>query len=46
MNGTPPILYWRKGNVDIVCERHNIQQVNSLKEGIEALKRRFKDYEK
>ncbi len=27
-----PEGYWRKGNVDIVCQKYDIPQVNSLKE--------------
>jgi hypothetical protein len=29
--------FWRKGNVDIVCERYNIQQFRNLEELIEDL---------
>jgi hypothetical protein len=27
-----PEGFWRKGNVDIVCEKHNIKQVNDIDE--------------
>ncbi|WP_264789689.1 nucleoside 2-deoxyribosyltransferase domain-containing protein [Aureispira anguillae] len=36
-----PEGFWRKGNVDIVCDRYNIQQVNSLDHGIAKLKDHF-----
>ena len=29
-----PEGFWRKGNVDIVCQRFGIQQVESLEEGV------------
>jgi len=32
-----PNGFWRKGNVDIVCHRYGIQQVNSINEGIKEL---------
>ena len=32
-----PEPFWRKGNVDILCERFNIKQVNSLEEIIQML---------
>lgn len=32
-----PEGFWRKGNVDIVCETYNIKQVNSLDELIKRL---------
>lgn len=31
-----PEGFWRKGNVDIVCARHNVMQAQSLDELIEA----------
>lgn len=34
-----PEGFWRKGNVDIVCERYNIKQVKNLKELIEAIRK-------
>ncbi|WP_299214346.1 nucleoside 2-deoxyribosyltransferase domain-containing protein [uncultured Aquimarina sp.] len=37
-----PDGFWRKGNVDVVCERYGIQQVNSLKELINEVKRKLK----
>jgi hypothetical protein len=33
-----PEGFWRKGNVDIICERYNIEQVNSLEEIIKKIK--------
>ncbi len=30
--------FWRKGNVDIVCERYQIPQFHSLEEAMEAIK--------
>jgi hypothetical protein len=32
-----PDGFWRKGNVDIVCERYNIPQINTLDELIERV---------
>ncbi|MBN2663500.1 MAG: nucleoside 2-deoxyribosyltransferase domain-containing protein [Bacteroidales bacterium] len=34
-----PEGFWRKGNIDIVCNRYNIPQYNSLKELIFAIKK-------
>ena len=39
-----PEGFWRKGNVDIVCERYNIKQVNSLEELTTAVAERLKDF--
>lgn len=33
-----PDGFWRKGNVDIVCEKYNIQNVSSLKDAIKIIK--------
>ena len=33
-----PEGFWRKGNVDIVCHRHGIPQVNTVEELIEAVR--------
>lgn len=33
-----PEGYWRKGNIDIVCERYGVEQVNTLSELIECVK--------
>ena len=33
-----PHGFWRKGNVDIICERYKIEQVNSIDELIERIK--------
>lgn len=38
-----PDGFWRKGNIDIVCNRFNVQQVTTLEEGISILKEHFKD---
>lgn len=32
-----PKGFWRKGNVDIVCNRYNIKQVNSIEELIDEI---------
>lgn len=32
-----PTGFWRKGNVDIVCERYHIRVVETLQEGIDIL---------
>ena len=37
-----PEGFWRKGNVDIVCKRYGVQQVDRLEELIEVIKRRKK----
>lgn len=36
-----PNGFWRKGNVDIVCERYNIQRVDSLEDLINEVKKRI-----
>lgn len=36
-----PKGFWRKGNVDIVCEKYNIKQVESFEELIEVVKKRI-----
>lgn len=33
-----PRGFWRKGNVDIVCRRYKIRQVNNIEEFIEKIK--------
>lgn len=33
-----PEGFWRKGNIDIVCERYQVRQVGSLTEMVEYLK--------
>lgn len=38
-----PKDFWRKGNVDIVCQRYKIPQVASLQEGIAFLEQYFKN---
>jgi len=40
-----PEGFWRKGNVDIVCERYNIKQVETIEEMIEACKKIFTEEE-
>lgn len=34
-----PEGFWRKGNVDIVCERFDIEQVDTIEEGIALIRR-------
>jgi hypothetical protein len=41
-----PEGFWRKGNVDIVCQRYNIQQVNSIDQGVVLLKEQFSNCQK
>ena len=36
-----PTGYWRKGNVDIVCQRFNVKQVENLEELMEEIKITF-----
>lgn len=38
-----PENFWRKGNVDIVCQRYQIPQVTSLDEGLLLIKKYFED---
>lgn len=33
-----PVKYWRRGNVEVMCARHEVQVYDELEEGIEALK--------
>lgn len=33
-----PEGFWKKGNVDIVCERYKVKQVEKLEEAIELIK--------
>lgn len=39
-----PEGFWRKGNVDIVCERHGIKQVNSLYEAVNYIMDRIDEW--
>lgn len=39
-----PEGYFRKGNVDIFCDRYGIQQKNTLEEGVEYIIRLIKGY--
>lgn len=39
-----PAGFWRKGNVDIVCERYGIEQVKSLEEAIAWVSERLTRY--
>lgn len=39
-----PAGFWRKGNVDIVCERYGIEQVKSLEEAIAWVSERLIRY--
>ena len=36
-----PKGFWRKGNVDIVCQRYGVKQFPSLKQAVEAIKKDF-----
>jgi len=38
-----PEGFWRKGNVDIVCDRYNVPLIKSIDEGIEILQEQFKN---
>jgi hypothetical protein len=40
-----PEGFWRKGNVDVVCERYNIQTVDSLRDLKLAIVKKFREYE-
>jgi len=33
-----PEGFWRKGNVDVVCKKYDVQQVNTLEELIQIIK--------
>ncbi|WP_103866145.1 nucleoside 2-deoxyribosyltransferase domain-containing protein [Aquimarina sp. I32.4] len=37
-----PKGFWRKGNVDIVCEHYNIKQVDTIEELIDKVKEKLK----
>lgn len=37
-----PKGFWRKGNIDIVCKKHDIQQVNTIEEIIQNIKSNLK----
>jgi len=39
-----PRGFWRKGNVDIVCERYNIPQHPNLKQAIAAIKANLTEF--
>lgn len=39
-----PEGFWRKGNVDVVCQRYNIPQFDSFEELVEGFKRRLAEY--
>lgn len=41
-----PEGFWRKGNVDVVCQRYNIQQVNSIEQGVVLLQKQFRNCQK
>lgn len=32
--------FWRRGNIDVVCRRYGVAQVDSLEEGVEVIKRK------
>lgn len=36
-----PDGFWRKGNVEIVCDRNNIELFNSIEQSLETLKRKL-----
>ena len=36
-----PDGFWRKGNVEIVCDRNRIELFNSIEQSLEALKRKL-----
>lgn len=38
-----PDGFWRKGNIEVMCERYNLQLFESLDEGIDYLKFLLKD---
>lgn len=40
-----PKGFWRKGNVDIVCEKYNITQVDNLEELINLIKQKSNENE-
>ena len=40
-----PDGFWRKGNIDIVCERYGIQQVNSLKTLIQIINQQANEHQ-
>ena len=39
-----PDGFWRKGNVEIMCDRHNIKLVNTFDELVQVLKSRIFDH--
>lgn len=41
-----PNGFWRKGNVDVVCEKYNILSVDSLDELISIAIEKYENYEK
>lgn len=41
-----PDGFWRKGNVEIMCDRHNIKLVNTFDELVQVLKSRIFDHAK
>lgn len=36
-----PTGYWRKGNVDVVCERYNVHQVVTFSDLVAEVKRKL-----
>lgn len=36
--GVCPKEFWRKGNVDVVCEYYDITQFNTLEEAVQYIK--------
>lgn len=39
-----PEGFWRKGNVDIVCQRHNCSVVDSIDEAVEEIEDAYTEY--
>jgi nucleoside 2-deoxyribosyltransferase len=37
-----PNGYWRKGNVDVVCSRYHVQQVNTIDDLIKAVEKKVR----
>ncbi|MCP4521399.1 MAG: hypothetical protein GY827_06870 [Cytophagales bacterium] len=38
-----PEGFYKKGNIDIVCQRYNIQQIDDLEKAIEEVKKKIKE---
>ena len=35
-----PIGFWRKGNIDVVCQRYHIKQVETINELVKEIKQK------